>query len=138
MKRPSFEEMALKIALECSKRSEDIHKKVGCVVLNKENRVLSTGYNGLISNFNVSKNFLKNRDSRRPYMIHAEINALSQIKTNDNPYILVSTLLPCSSCALNIAAYKIKKIFYIEEYNLDQNAKKIFDFYNIKYKRITL
>ena len=131
MSRISFEELALNIAIECSKRSEDPYKKVGCCILNKNGRVLSTGYNGLIPKFNPNINFWQDRDFRRKFMIHAEVNALSRISIDDEPYVLAVTLLPCSNCAVNIASYGIKQVVYKEDYDNDQNAKDIFKFYNI-------
>jgi dCMP deaminase len=133
--RISFEKMAANIAEEASKRSEDIYQKVGCVVLDEKYKILSIGYNGLKSKQKVKNNFWKNRDLRRKYIIHAEINALSCVTRNDNPYMLVSTLLPCSSCARTIACYGIKKVLYNKNYKLDQEAKNIFKFYNIKLQK---
>lgn len=130
--RISFQEMAIKFALDASLRSEDPHKKVGCCILNKEGRVLSIGYNGLVSKYQANENFWDDRDQRRKYVIHAEINALSCISRYEDPYFLASTLLPCSSCAINIASYGIKEVLYIEEYIKDELAKEIFDFYSIK------
>lgn len=132
MKRTSFLEMAMSMAIESSKRSEDPYKKVGCVILNKEGRILSIGYNGLSPKQKINNLFWVDRDKRRKYIIHAETNALSCISRYDNPYILVSTLLPCAACASNIASYGIKKVFYKEDYDKDESAKEIFKFYKIK------
>lgn len=134
--RISFEEMAINIAIECSKRSEDMHKKVGCCILNKEGKILSTGYNGLLPKVDKNEIFWKDRDYRRKFIIHAEINALARINRDEEPYIAACTLLPCSSCALNIASYGIKKIIYIEDYSLDEGAKEIFKFYNMDLLRL--
>ena len=130
--RISFEEMAINIAIECSKRAEDIYRKVGCCILDKEGKILSTGYNGLLPKVDKDKSFWSKRDHRRKFVIHAEINALSRINRNENPNIIACTLLPCSSCALNIASYGIKKIIYLEDYEFDKGAKEIFEFYNIE------
>ncbi len=138
MSRISFDQMALNIAVQAAKRSEDIYKKVGCCILDDEGRILSTGYNGLIPKFNVNDSFWNDRDKRRKYMIHAEINALSRINRDQKPYSLACTLLPCSSCASNIASYNIKKVIYNEDYHLDDGAKDIFNFYNIELIRLDL
>lgn len=129
--RISFDGLAVEIAKAASLRSEDQHKKVGCAILNKEGRLLSIGYNGLLSKQKVKKSFWLNRDSRRAYVIHAETNALSCITRYDNPYLLATTLLPCSACAINIASYGIKKILYVEDYERDKSAIDIFRFYSI-------
>jgi len=136
--RISFNEMAIRFALDASLRSEDPHKKVGCCILNSEGRVLSVGYNGLSPKHKVNDNFWEDRDERRKYVIHAETNALSCITRYESPYILASTLLPCSSCAINIASHGIKEVIYVEEYAKDELAKEIFDFYNINLIKYTV
>ena len=131
-KRISFVETAIQTAFLWSKRSEDPYRKVGVCILNKDGRVLSIGYNGLAPKFKINKNFFNDRDNRRKYMIHAEINALSLIRRTDEPYLLASTLLPCSNCATNIVAYGVKSVVYSEDYEKDATAKEIFKFYNVK------
>ena len=136
MKRISFLEAAIQTAEFWSNRSEDLHQKVGACILNKEGRVLSVGYNGLTPKLNKNESFWLDRDNRRKYIIHAEINALALIKKQDNPDLIAVTLLPCSSCATNIACYGIKTVVYNNEYDKDQNSKDIFKFYNIKLIKI--
>jgi dCMP deaminase len=128
--------MAKKIGQEIAKTSEDPHKKVGAVVLREDGRILSTGYNGLMQSKNVHNKFWINRDARRSFMIHAEVNALSCISRYDNPHFIYVTLLPCGYCANLIACYGIKHVVYSEEYDKDCSCKKIFKFYNIKYQKI--
>jgi dCMP deaminase len=136
--RISFSEMAIKFALDASLRSEDPHKQVGCAILNKEGRLLSIGYNGVLSKQEVPTGFWENRDERRKFVIHAETNALSCINRYKHPYALYSTLLPCPSCAINIASHGIKEVIYIEEYSkYEPIVREIFNFYSIsliKYK----
>jgi len=133
--RISFEEMAIKFAVDASLRSEDPYKQVGCSILNKEGRLLSIGYNGLLPEQKVSSDFWANRDERRKYVIHAETNALACISRYEDSYILACTLLPCPSCAINIISHGIKKVIYMEEYERDNLAHEIFDFYDIKLVR---
>lgn len=128
--------MAIKTAKLWSERSEDPYKKVGACVLDKNGRVLSVGYNGVAPKFTLNKKFWSDRDNRRPFMIHAEANALALVKRSQDPYILGVTLLPCSSCATNIASYGIKYVVYQEEYEKDLSSKKIFNFYKIKLIRL--
>jgi dCMP deaminase len=134
--RISFEDMAIEIAKTSSLRSEDQYKKVGCSIINQEGRLLSIGYNGLQAKQNINDSFWSDREQRRSYVIHAETNALSCITRYDKPYLLASTLLPCSCCAINIASYGIKKVIYLEDYERDQKSIDIFKFYNIELKKI--
>jgi len=137
MNRISFEKMAMELAIAASKRSEDPYKKVGCSILDKEGRVMSIGYNGLQPKQKITDSFWEDRAARRKYIIHAETNALSYIKRSEFPHLLASTLLPCACCAMNIASYGIKKVIFLEDYDLDQEAKIIFSFYNIKLYNIS-
>jgi dCMP deaminase len=129
--RISFDEMAVKFAIAASERSEDPYKKVGCAVLNKEGRVLSIGYNGLTSKKDTCPQFWEDREHRRNFVIHAETNALACISRYDKPYLIATSLLPCSSCAINIVSHSIKKVIYLEDYKRDEKAIDIFKFYNI-------
>jgi dCMP deaminase len=72
--RPSFVRTAIETAKIWSSRSEDPYKKVGSCILNREGRVLSVGYNGLPSKVIVKNKFWEDREKRRKYIIHAEIN----------------------------------------------------------------
>jgi dCMP deaminase len=132
--RISWEEYALEVAKSASLRSEDPYMKVGACVLNKNNKIIGVGYNGLASGKEAPAGFWDDRDKRRPYMIHAEANALIRVGS-DEADLLACTLLPCRCCATMIAAYGIKKVIYKEVYNKDTSAFEIFDFYNIKHKQ---
>jgi dCMP deaminase len=129
--RISWERYALNIASTAAERSEDIYQKVGACALNEKNMVIAVGYNGLAPGKNASHRFFHNRNHRRPFMIHAEVNCLSLIKRGE-PKMLASTLLPCSSCAAMIAAYGINKVIYREVYKRDKSGLEIFDFYGIE------
>lgn len=128
--RPNWEEYALKIAEVVALRSEDPYMKVGSCILDQTNRILSVGYNGLASGTDVTEEFWKDRDGRRKYMIHAEINALSMIERNRG-VILACTLLPCSNCATAIVSHGIKKVVFKDIYTRDTNSFDIFKFYGI-------
>jgi dCMP deaminase len=135
-KRISWEEYALRIAEAASLRSEDRFVKVGACALDHSNRVIGVAYNGLSSGINVSEEFWKDRDKRRPFMIHAEVNLLSLFRRGECK-ILACTLLPCSSCASNIVAHGIKQVVYKDEYFRDKRALDIFKFNNVRCKRVS-
>jgi len=134
--RITWEKYALDLARSASQRSEDPHMKVGACALNKHNMVLALGYNGLAPRKQVTDLFWKDRDSRRPYMIHAEANCLSLVKRGE-VNLLAVTLLPCASCATLIASYDIPKVVYAEVYERDMKALEIFDFYDIECVKLT-
>ena len=129
--RLSWEQYALNIACTVSERSEDIYQKVGACALNEKNMVIAVGYNGLASGKKASHRFFQNRNHRRPFMIHAEVNCLSLVKRGEVKMLAV-TLLPCSSCATMLAAYGVEKVIYKEIYKRDKSALEIFNFYDIE------
>ena len=129
--RISWEQYALDIAQTASSRSEDHHVKVGACALNSQQMVVAVGYNGLASGKDVSYDFWRNRDHRRKFMIHAEVNCLSLFEKGEAEMLAV-TLLPCSSCATMIAGYGISKVIYGDTYERDAAALEIFDFYDIE------
>lgn len=133
--RTTWEQHAMNLAEVAMLRSEDPFQKVGACILGFNNEVLSVAYNGLAAGKNVDKDFWSDRDARRPYMIHAEANALSRIRRGEGK-ILACTLLPCSSCATNIAAYGIKHVVYKDLYKRDDKALQIFKFYGIECKQL--
>lgn len=132
--RISWEEYAIAIAETASLRSEDPYMKVGACILNESNRIVGIGYNGLASGKKAPDKFWDDRDKRRQYMIHAEANALLNVKHGEG-FVLACTLLPCKSCATLIAGHGIKKVIYKEIYKRDTSAFDIFDFYNIEHKQ---
>lgn len=130
MNRISFEQMAMEIAVIASKRSEDPHKKVGACVLDKYGRVLGVGYNGIRAGHSKGEDFWSDRDNRRNYIIHAEVNALANVNIH-KASLLAVTLLPCPSCANIIASHHISKVLYLEDYDRDSTSKDVFKFHNI-------
>ena len=129
--RTSWEEYSLDIARAASERSEDPFVKVGACALSHDNMVLGVGYNGLASGKNPPEDFWEDRDKRRPFMIHAEMNCLSLFKKGEARLMAV-TLLPCSHCAASICAYGIKAVVYGKTYEQDKKALEIFKFYSVE------
>ena len=134
--RISWEEYALKIAEVAALRSEDKFVQVGSCALDYSNRVIGVAYNGLASGVNVPESFWEDRDLRRPFMIHAEVNLLSLVKRGECK-LLACTLLPCSCCASMIASYGIRTVIYRDTYARDDKALDIFNFNGIECKQIT-
>lgn len=133
--RISWEEYALRLAEVASLRSPDCFVKVGACALDHSNRVIGVAYNGLASGIEVNEEFWKDRDNRRPFMIHAEVNLLSLFKRGECK-LLACTLLPCSSCASSIVAHDIKKVVYKDTYFRDEKALEIFKFNGIECKQL--
>ena len=135
--RLSWHEYGCLIAASASSRSEDPHTKVGACILNREGRIISTGYNGLKSGISLPS-WMKeenNRQKKRELMLHAESNALSLINKGQGETMCL-TISPCFACAKDIVAHEIKKVFYIKQYEQCDKFKELFDYYGIYYKQI--
>ena len=132
-KRPSWDLYFINIAKLTSERSNCIKRKVGAVIV-KDNRIISLGYNGTPFSFKncfdggckrcldqwLNKTESKGKDLDLCMCLHAEDNALLFVSQNDiKDSTIYITLFPCISCLKKIIQCKIKKIVYIEDYNIE-------------------
>ena len=100
MSRNSPMNLAIEMAVKGKKCGE---VPVGCVILDKSGRILSSAHNTLVNDYNP--------------VGHAEINAIREAcnKIKSNRLIdcsLYVTLEPCIMCASAISRSKIKKLFF--------------------------
>ena len=113
--RLTIPQYAMTLAHVASLRSEDPFRKVGAVAFDFDNRVIGTAYNGLAPGYNAQAEFWQDRDARRKYMIHAEVN-LCSLFTRGNVKLVACTTKPCTSCMQMLCAYGVKEIYYGEPY----------------------
>jgi dCMP deaminase len=132
MERLCWNEYFKNIALAVSSRSPDPSRKVGAVLVNLDNRLISTGYNGLVAGSDDKIDWT-NRKLVQSLVIHAETNCIiySGIKFKD-PLKMYITTSPCRECLKLIASINVIEIFYINEYPDIEIVKEICSFYNIK------
>lgn len=128
--RLNWEEYAIGLAYIASLRSQDPYVKVGASALSHDNRVLGVAYNGLASGAELPIEIWKDRDKRRPYILHAEQNLLSLFKRKEAKLVAL-TLLPCSDCARLLCCWGVQKVCYISDYDRDLGSKDIFKFYKV-------
>lgn len=111
--RPGWARHALNIAEAASRRSEDPYCQVGACALSAKGIVIGVGYNGTVAGVNIDWH---DRDARRPYVIHAEANALRYTTPELSAGgLLAVTHFPCSSCVLLAASYGIVEIAWSQE-----------------------
>lgn len=70
-------------------------KKVGAVITTQDNRVVSTGHNGLPNGINDYSEVSQKIMSK----VHAEANAITNMVFNPRDLIMYVTMHPCSTCA---------------------------------------
>lgn len=128
--RLSIPEYAMALAHVASLRSEDPFRKVGAVAIDFDNRVIGTAYNGLAPGYNASPDFWSDRDDRRKYMLHAEVN-LCSLFTRGNVRLVACTTKPCTSCMQMLCAYGVKEVYYRDNY-IESEADLIAERYGIQ------
>jgi len=129
----NWEQYAYNLAVVAAQKSKDPYVKVGCCLLRHDNSIASLGYNGFPAGM---KEDWENRDERRKYVVHSEINALRYIKPNEC-YLAAVTLLPCNDCLKSLASYGVKKIIYGEVYKLDPSTLELAEKFGIELKIIS-
>lgn len=118
MKKLEWNEYFLGVAKISALRSKDKNTKVGAVIVNPKNRIIATGYNGMPlgnDNFPWEREGNSPKDTKYPYVIHAELNAILNATTSVEGSSLYVTLFPCSNCAKIIAQSGITKVYYTDD-----------------------
>lgn len=106
-----WDERFLKLAEHVSGWSKDPSTKVGAVITDQQNRVISVGYNGFPAGIADTAERLNNRDEKLDLTIHAEENALLFAQRPLNGCNLyVWPLPPCIKCAAKIVQTGIKRV----------------------------
>lgn len=127
--RISWDEYFMELALKVATRGTCDRAFVGCVLVNKDHRIVSTGYNGSVAgNPHCDDVGHRLRDGHCIATIHAEMNALlycakEGISVKDC-YCYV-THFPCLNCTKALIQAGISKIYYREAYRVDDYALEL-------------
>ena len=98
-------------------------RQVGALIV-KDKMIISDGYNGTPSGF--LNNCEDENETTKPYVLHAEANAITKIACSNNSSkdaTLYVTASPCIECAKLIIQSGIKRLVYSEKYRLDEGLK---------------
>ncbi|WP_372998666.1 deoxycytidylate deaminase [Lutispora sp.] len=128
MKRPSWDQYFMEVAEVVRKRSTCMRRQVGAVIV-KDNRILSTGYNGApkglkhcaeVGCTRANNNVPSGERHELCRGLHAEQNAIIQAAvfgTAIDGATIYTTLSPCVLCTKMIINSGIKRIVLREQYN---------------------
>ena len=97
-------------------------RQVGALVV-KDKMIISDGYNGTPSGF---ENICEGNDITKPYVLHAEANAITKLarsSNNSDGSTLYVTASPCIECAKLIIQAGIKRVVYAEKYRLNDGIQ---------------
>ena len=112
-----FDQRYLEMAEIWAKNSYCKRRQVGALLV-KNNMIISDGYNGTPSGF---ENVCEENGVTKPYVLHAEANAISKVAKSGNSSegaTLYVTASPCIECAKLIIQSGIKRVIYTEQYRL--------------------
>ena len=94
--------------------SKDPSTQVGCVIVDKQNRVVSLGFNGFPRGIKDLVNRYEDKVRIYLFVAHAERNALDNAPLSVEGCTLYSPLLPCNECAKSIIQKGITKVVSYE------------------------
>ena len=106
------------VALLAAKRSKDPNTQVGACIVDQNNVILTTGYNGFPKGCSDDE-FPWNREgeiTKYPFVVHAELNAI--LNASGKSLIgarLYVALFPCNECAKAIIQAGISEVVYLSD-----------------------
>jgi dCMP deaminase len=110
MNLSSWDKRFLELAELVSSWSKDPSTKVGAIISDNNNRIVSIGYNGFPINVNDDER-LNDRETKYKIIIHAECNALMFAnKSVEGCTLYTYPFMPCPKCAGMIIQSGIKRI----------------------------
>lgn len=132
------------VASLASKRSKDPNTSVGACIVSSDKKILSIGYNGFPRGISDDEfpwgnegNFL---ETKYPYVVHAEANAILNTTLPLFGATIYVTLFPCNECVKLIIQSGIKKIIYADNKYAgtkeNMAATKMLDAASIKYEKM--
>lgn len=124
MSRPSFDEWAINIAVLTSTRSTCLRRQVGCVLTNRYNYIIATGYNGVAAGMAHCNETTPCAGAHAPSgtnldlceAIHAEQNALLQCPDVHTIRRCYTTTAPCVTCVKLLLNTSCQEIIFLQPY----------------------
>ncbi len=140
----SWNEYFMGVATLASKRSKDPNTQVGACIVDKDNYIVSVGYNGMPLGCSDDEFPWERQggtlDTKYAFVTHAELNAILNSKTaNLEGSTVYVTLFPCNECTKALIQKRIGKIVYLDDKYHDTDtseaARRMLDAAGIKYER---
>ncbi|MDD7542838.1 MAG: cytidine/deoxycytidylate deaminase family protein [Peptoniphilaceae bacterium] len=137
MARQTWNEYFMDLARTVAARGTCDRAYVGCVLVNEEHRIVSTGYNGSVAgNPHCDEIGHTMRDGHCIATIHAEMNALlycAKTGISVKGCTCYVTHFPCLNCTKALIQSGIQKIYYEIGYRMDPYAIELLDRNRIPY-----
>lgn len=139
----SWDEYFMGVALLSAQRSKDSNTQVGACIVNRDNKILSVGYNGMPTGCSDDampwERDGESLETKYPYVCHAELNAI----LNNSGFSLknarlYATLFPCNECAKAIIQCGIREVIYLSDKYCDSDgvraSKKMFEMAGVAFR----
>lgn len=117
----SWDQYFMGIAKLSALRSKDPNTSVGACIVDKDNKILSVGYNGMPQGCSDDE-YPWERENTDPlqtkylYVCHAELNALLNYTGNQlKGARIYTTLFPCNECTKALIQSGICEVIYCED-----------------------
>lgn len=115
----------MSLARFISKWSKDPSTKVGAVIVDDDNRVVSTGYNGFAKRVSDDGGRYDDRTVKYKIILHAEENAIMFARRNlEGCSLYVTNLYPCAHCASLIIQSGIRKVYIQKSLDIPERWKE--------------
>lgn len=102
----------MSLAKFISNWSKDPSTKVGAVIVDDDNRIVSTGYNGFAKRVSDESDRYDDRAVKYKIILHAEENAIMFANRSlEGCSLYVTNLYPCAHCASLIIQSGIRKVY---------------------------
>ena len=108
----NWDEYFLKIAETVALKSKDPSSKMGCVIVDRNKRVVSLGYNGLVQGADESKLTLKDRPMKYHFATHSEMNAVIFAHQDLTGCTIYNRVATCDNCLKYCLQAGIKRFVY--------------------------
>lgn len=103
----------LGLAREVAQWSKDPSAKVGAVVVSPDRRRFSVGYNGFPSHISDDPALLADQVMKNKLMVHAELNAILNARTDLSDWSMFITRPCCYECAKAIVQAGIGNVYWL-------------------------
>jgi len=118
----------MSLAFLSARRSKDPSTQVGACIANPKGRVVGMGYNGFVNGCKTDFSWEREgdgwADTKYPFVVHAEINAVLNATGPTEGSTIYCTLYPCNICAQVIVQAGIKEVVYFSDKYHDADFTK--------------
>lgn len=140
----SWDEYFMGLAKLSGLRSKDPNTQVGACIVNEKKRIVGIGYNGFPRGCEDDcfpwENEGEFLETKYPYVVHAELNAILNSTQNLLGCSIYVSLFPCHECSKAIIQSGIKEIVYeSDKYDGTESntaSKKMLDAAGVIYRQI--